>query len=122
MNIFQRLFRKFSHAFRGLGITLKEEGSMATHFVIAAIVLVTCLFIQLTFIEWAVILLTISLVIGMELLNTGLENLVDLFEFKYNGKAGKIKDIGAAATLLTTFAAIAVGLLIIIPNLLEAVK
>jgi undecaprenol kinase/diacylglycerol kinase (ATP) len=58
-------------------------------------------------------------VIGMELLNTGLENLVDLFEFKYNGNAGKIKDIGAAATLIATISAVAVGLIIFIPAIIE---
>ncbi|GHU31910.1 hypothetical protein FACS1894166_04230 [Bacilli bacterium] len=55
------------------------------------------------------------MIIGMELLNTAIENLVDMVAFKYNYNAKKIKDVSAAATLTLTITAIAVGLIIFIP-------
>jgi undecaprenol kinase/diacylglycerol kinase (ATP) len=54
----------------------------------------------------------------LELLNTAIENLVDVIAFKYNYNAKKIKDIAAAATLTLTLASIAIGLIIFIPHLI----
>jgi undecaprenol kinase/diacylglycerol kinase (ATP) len=54
----------------------------------------------------------------MELLNTAIENLVDIISFKYNYNAKKIKDIAAAATLTLTLGAVAIGLIIFIPHLI----
>ncbi|MDE7433776.1 MAG: diacylglycerol kinase family protein [Mycoplasmoidaceae bacterium] len=54
----------------------------------------------------------------MELLNTAIENVVDVVTFEYNEKAKKIKDVSAAATLILTIAAVIVGLLIFIPKII----
>jgi undecaprenol kinase/diacylglycerol kinase (ATP) len=62
------------------------------------------------------------MVIGMELLNTAIENLVDIVAFKYNYNAKKIKDISAAATLIMTITSIALGLIIFMPKIIEALK
>jgi undecaprenol kinase/diacylglycerol kinase (ATP) len=62
--------------------------------------------------------LVIGIVIGMELLNTTIENLVDIVAFEYNYNAKKIKDISAAATLILTITAIVVGLIIFIPKII----
>ena len=61
----------------------------------------------------------ISIIIGMELLNTAIENLVDIIMFEYNASAKKIKDISAAATLILTLASVVVGLIIFIPKIVE---
>jgi undecaprenol kinase/diacylglycerol kinase (ATP) len=54
----------------------------------------------------------------MELLNTAIENLVDIIAFKYNYNAKKIKDISAAATLILTITSVIVGLIIFIPKII----
>jgi undecaprenol kinase/diacylglycerol kinase (ATP) len=64
------------------------------------------------------IVLVIGIVIGMELLNTAIENLVDIVAFRYNYNAKKIKDISAAATLILTITSIIVGLIIFIPKII----
>jgi diacylglycerol kinase len=51
----------------------------------------------------------------MEIMNTGLEYLVDLVSFEYNLKAKKVKDLAAAATLFAALISIIVGLIIFIP-------
>jgi undecaprenol kinase/diacylglycerol kinase (ATP) len=62
------------------------------------------------------------MVIGMELLNTAIENLVDIVIFKYNYNAKKIKDISAAATLILTITSIIVGLIVFIPKIIVLFK
>jgi undecaprenol kinase/diacylglycerol kinase (ATP) len=54
----------------------------------------------------------------MELLNTAIENLVDIIAFKYNYNAKKIKDISAAAALILTITSVIVGLIIFIPKII----
>jgi diacylglycerol kinase len=39
MNLFSRTFRKFSHAFRGMASSFKEEKSIITHFIFALLVI-----------------------------------------------------------------------------------
>lgn len=112
--------KKFGYAFRGLYTSLKEETSLVVHVIIAAIVLIVAALLhhQMAPIDWAIIVLVIGVVIGMELINTAIENLVDIVAFKYNYNAKKIKDISAAATLILTITSIIVGLIVFIPKII----
>lgn len=113
--------KKFGYAFRGLFISLKEESSLVVHFIIATIVIVVGIILNkyMTPIDWSIIVILIAIIIGMELLNTAIENIVDIIMFEYNAKAKKIKDISAAATLILTLASVVVGLVIFIPKIIE---
>jgi diacylglycerol kinase (ATP) len=51
-------------------------------------------------------------VLGLELMNTALENLVDLVTRERLPLAGKIKDIAAGAVFIASFMAAVVGVLI----------
>ncbi len=115
------LIRKFGYAFRGLATSLKEEASLVIHFIAAVIVIILGIVLKINTTEWAIIILVIGIIIGTELLNTAIENVVDMVSFKYNFNAKKIKDISAAATLVLTLSAIIVGLLIFIPHIIALV-
>ncbi len=39
---------------------------------------------QFGYVQWAILLLTIGIVISFELINTMVENFVDLLSFEYN--------------------------------------
>jgi diacylglycerol kinase len=58
-----------------------------------------------------------SLVLSLEIINTSIENLVDLMTDNYHPKAEKAKDAAAAAVLLSSIISILVGLIIFIPYL-----
>ncbi len=113
--------KKFGYAFRGLYVSLKEESSLVVHFVIATIVIIMGIILNkyMTSTDWSILVILISIIIGMELLNTAIENVVDIIMFEYNAKAKKIKDVSAAATLILTLASIVVGLVIFIPKIIE---
>lgn len=65
------------------------------------------------------IVIVISLVIAVELLNTAIENLVDLVSFEFNINAQKIKDTSAAATLIAAICAVVISFLVFIPRIME---
>lgn len=112
---------KFKNAFSGLFYSLKEEISLVIHFIIAAIIIVLAgiLHEKMSWSDWAIIVLVIGFVISLELINTAIENIVDMVSFKFNMNAKKIKDISAAAILVMSISAIIVGLIILIPKIIE---
>lgn len=116
------IFRKFSYAFRGLFISLKEERSLVIHLIFASLSVIIGIILQLSPISWAVLILTIGLVVSSELMNTAIENVVDMVAFKYNFNAKKIKDIAAAATLVLAVIAVIVGLLLFIPRIITFIQ
>ena len=108
--------KKFGYAFKGLFIALKEEKTLIVDFIIAAIVIIiaSILHKHLKIIDWIILAMVICLVISMELINTAVENLVDVVSFTYSYNAKKIKDISAAATLVLSIMSVVVAVLIII--------
>ena len=69
-------------------------------------------YLSIAAIEWCILLLCIALVIGLELVNTALENLVDLVTRERNPLAGKVKDIAAGAVLVVSIITVIIGLII----------
>ena len=56
--------------------------------------------------------LSIGLVLGLELINTAIEELVNLVMPTIHPQAGKVKDIAAGAVLAASVMAVVVGVLI----------
>lgn len=109
---FKRAANKFSNAFRGLMVMIKEEKSLWVHFLTTIIVIVMGILSNLSFDSWIAIIFSIALVISFEIMNTAIEYLVDIVSFEYNVKAKKIKDVAAMATLVVTIAAMIIGILV----------
>ena len=61
--------------------------------------------------RWAAVLTSIALVIVAEALNTAVEFAVDLASPQWHERARDAKDVAAAAVLLASLAALALGLL-----------
>lgn len=116
------IMRKFSYALRGFFVSLKEEKSLVIHLSIACLSIIMAAILQLGPLGWAILILTIGLVISSELMNTAIENVVDMVAFKYNFNAKKIKDIAAAATLVLAVVAVIVGLLLFVPRIVLFAK
>ncbi|MCR8613195.1 MAG: diacylglycerol kinase family protein [Mycoplasma sp.] len=116
---FQKVTRKFYYASKGIWITVREEKSLWTDIIFAIIVIALGIWLKIDRIEWSIIIISISLVMGFEILNTSIEALVDMISFQYNLKVKKIKDIAAGATLLVSIAAVIIGCLIFIPQIID---
>jgi diacylglycerol kinase (ATP) len=56
-------------------------------------------------------------VFASELFNSAIESLVDLCSPDFDKRAGRIKDMAAAAVLITAVGALATGLIIFIPKI-----
>lgn len=108
------------HACDGLQQAFKEERNLKIHLGMASVISLLGLVFQLSLAEWRWLILIIFLVILMEMLNTIIENLVDLItEGKYHPLAKKVKDMAAGVVLLSAILALAVGSLIFIPKIIN---
>jgi diacylglycerol kinase len=63
---------------------------------------------------WAVLFLTIALVVAAELLNAAVESVVDLVSPEDHPLAKRAKDVAAAAVLVAVAGAIAVGVCLVL--------
>jgi diacylglycerol kinase len=108
----------FTYAFRGLGVVLSQGHNFRIHLAVACIVVPAGLVARLTAIEWCIVVLSIFLVLAMEVMNTAIEKLVDFVSPGFHRRAGAVKDISAAAVLLTAIGAVIAGMIIFLPRLI----
>ena len=110
--------RSFVFAGRGLAGGLRGQRNATVMIVLAAAALALGWIYGISTVEWAVLALAVGLVLALELVNTALEELIDLVCPDYDPDFGRIKDILAGAVLLASLAAAAAGLLIFLPRIL----
>lgn len=90
------------------------------HFLATALVAMAGWWFGLARWEWVGVALAAGGVWTAEALNTALEWLVDLVHPEWAEPAGRIKDVAAAAVLLASLAAAAVGMLVFGPRVFAA--
>ncbi|MFZ2414485.1 MAG: diacylglycerol kinase family protein [Minisyncoccia bacterium] len=93
------IFHSFKHAFRGIAIALKER-SFKIMLVIATLVIAMGILVGLTPTHWALILMLIGIVLGLEMFNTFVERVADFLEPSYSLKVKALKDIAAGVVLV----------------------
>ncbi len=116
MGILKKRIKSFGYAGRGIRIVFGTETNMKIHICIAVLVLIAGFTFKISAIEWIACLLCIGLVIGMEMVNTSIENIVDLVSPDYHPLAGKAKDVAAGAVLLCAIISVTIGLLVFAPK------
>lgn len=97
----------FKFAFRGLWSTIKKESHMRFHMTAAFYVVLFSLFYNFSAVQWAILVILMGLVMALEVLNTCVEELCDLYTDRYEPLVRLIKD-GAAGAVLVMSAAAAV--------------
>ena len=107
----------FRHAFAGCCHLLRSQQNAWIHACATVAVVLLGLWLGLSPLEWAVIVLTIGLVWMAEFVNTALEAVVDLASPDLHPLAKIGKDVAAAAVLVGAVTAVVVGLLVLGPPL-----
>lgn len=110
-------FHGLIYSMKGALYLLKTEDSIKFQFVIAVGLVIAGFYIEITAIEWVFQLFSFGLVMGIEALNTAIEDVADFIHPEHNKKIGVIKDIGAGAVFFAAIFSIAIILIIYIPYL-----
>lgn len=110
-------WQSLAFAFAGVRHALHSQRNLRIHFGIAALAVILGFALRISRAEWAVVVALIALVIGLELLNTAIEALVDLASPSFHPLAKTAKDTAAGAILLVALGSAAAGLIIFLPRL-----
>ena len=97
-------FRKsFGFALQGFRFAVRTERNIKVMLCGGAFAVVMGFLLQISAVEWAVVLLCCGTVLCAELLNTAIETVVDLVSPEFHPLAGHAKDIAAAAVWVLSF-------------------
>jgi len=117
MSLKNPLPKSFLYAFEGFKTAAREEPNFRIHLSVALLALILAVVLAFSLIEWLVLLFTISLVLILELVNTSLEDIVNLVNPETHPLAKKAKDVMAAAVLLSAIISVIIGFVLFLPKL-----
>lgn len=113
MNIKNKnIINSFNNAISGIIYALKSERNMKIHMTAAVVVLLFSFFTNISRLEFLVLVFTISLVIITEMVNTAIENIVDIATDNYHPLAKIAKDVAAGAVFISMLNALIVAYII----------
>jgi diacylglycerol kinase len=116
MSPLHKRIKSFIYALNGLKLAWQSEVHIRIHTLATVLVLGAGCYYKVSSVEWLALLGCIGLVWVAELINSALEELVDLVSPEWNAKAGKVKDVAAAAVLVASIIAAVIGAMIFIPK------
>jgi rRNA maturation RNase YbeY len=108
----------FRYAFDGIVYAFRTQKNIRIHLTVAILVTLLSIFLHCSSAEIAILFITMSMVISLELINTAIEATIDLVSPHSQPLAKIAKDLGAAAVLITAICSIIIGAIILGPKLI----
>lgn len=114
-----KLIKSFKYAIEGIYTGIEKEKNMKIHIFIMILVIIFGIILKINRIEWIICIIQFGFVISLELVNTAIENTVDLITLEKNPQAKIAKDVAAGSVLIAAITAATIGLMIFIPKLFK---
>jgi diacylglycerol kinase len=115
------LLRSFGYAFEGLFHAIKYNRNLKIHLVAGLIVIVASIFFHVSSFEKEILGVLILLVILSEMINTSIEEMVNLITNEHRKEAKIAKDVGAGMILVSALGAAVIGIIIFTPYILKLI-
>ncbi len=112
VRVVRQVVKKFSFASAGLKAACQLEQSFRIQLAVSSAVVCAGSLLGLMQVEWLFLITAIGVVLSLELLNTMIEKMLDLLHPARHDSVKLIKDVSAAAVLISSLAAAIVGLLV----------
>lgn len=109
------------YAWNGLLLLLREEHNARIHGIAALLAISGGIILKVSLLEWFVISGSIGFVFALELVNSSIERLCDVVSPEKQPQIKKVKDMAAAAVLVSAALALLAGGVIFLPKLLRAI-
>lgn len=103
--------KSFKYAFMGLRI-LWRENNFRIHVLASLLVVFLAIILKVSQTDFIILILCISMVLVTEALNTAIEKICDFIQPNIDPKIAIIKDISAAAVVISTIVAVVVGVVV----------
>ena len=112
------LLKSFKYAFSGISYVLKTSRNFKIQLIFAVTSLMIGFLLQITQINYVILIATIMSVLILEILNTSIESIVDLVVKKEFSSLAKIsKDTSAGAVLLASINSVIIAVYIFVPKI-----
>lgn len=98
---FKRVVKALFYSFDGIASTLKHEAAFRQEAILAVVLVPLSFMMQVSLVEHLILIASIFLVLIVELLNSGIEAVVDDISMSNRPLAKRAKDMGSAAVLLS---------------------
>ncbi len=122
MEKYRSIIKSFKYAFMGIGFMLRTSVNIPLYFAFTLLVIVFGIYFRIFGYEIGWILIMALLVICMEMINTMMEELVNLIKKEHSAEGKIVKDVAAGMVLLTTISYIIVVLFVFIPHIIRYFK
>ncbi len=119
MKKFRRFLQSITFANRGLAKAWTEELNFRWEIIAAIFVIALGLFLRVPASHLALIILTCSVVLALELVNTMIESVSDMLKPRLDQYVKQIKDLSAAAVAIAALGSIGVAACLLVPPLLS---
>lgn len=113
----KKFLLSFKYATQGIITSIIEERNIKIHLLAVIITIIMGIKYQISNTEWIICIILFGLVISSELINTSIENAVDLITNEKNDLAKKAKDAGAGAVLINATISVIIAGFIWIPKI-----
>jgi diacylglycerol kinase len=115
----RRFMQSLGHARRGVRHAVSTQRNLRIHLITAAAVFAFGVYLQVSYFELIALVIVICFVLISEMINTSIEEVVNLAMPAKSVPAMIAKDVAAGAVLFSSICAIIVGCLIFIPHLVR---
>ncbi len=107
-----RRAKSFKYAFEGIFHAVFNEPNFRIQLIIAIFAVILGFTYQITNIEWALIIITMGILLSAEMVNTVIEEITDHFVKDVSPAAKIIKDLGSGFVLVTAITTLLILFLI----------
>ncbi|MGZ3899707.1 MAG: diacylglycerol kinase family protein [Bacteroidia bacterium] len=104
----------FGYAFAGV-ISALREPNFRIQFIAAILVIILGCVFHINRYEWLAVIGCCTIVLSLELINSAVENLCNMVTTEIHPSIKFIKDVCAAAVLIASLAALAIGCIVFYP-------
>jgi diacylglycerol kinase len=115
---FRKLFKSFGYALEGLHYSFRYNQNIKIHILAAFLAIILGLILGLTRYELFGVGVLIVMVISAEMINTCIEEVINLLVNEHRLEAKIAKDVSAGMVLLVAIFAAIVGIFIFAPHIL----
>lgn len=116
---FKRFLNSIKFSIDGLAYAYGNEQSLWLHGMGSLVIIILGFILQISFNQWAILIIALVVVLAVELLNTAIEAAVDLVTSEIHPLAKIAKDCGSAAGCVTGVMLTIISLFIFIPKIIE---
>jgi diacylglycerol kinase (ATP) len=110
--------RSFRYAFEGLNAFFSTQHNAIIHLLLTIMAFIAVIFFNVSKTEAISIVIATAFVWVAELFNTAIEKLADMVSTDFNPGIKFLKDVSAAAVLVSSIAAFLTGAIVFLPRLL----